>query len=299
MEPSLHDPGPLPVRVSDWILWGQGRLANLENSFTESRALMGTLLGSATAPWTRGQEHLPEAQSAIFRDWIERRAAREPFHYIVGSVSFFGRIIGVGPGVLVPRPETEHLVAAALDHLNRRPQEGPPRVLDLGAGSGAIILTLLLEWPSAVGVAVEHEPEAIRILLENRTRFGLEDRLGIIRGSWGKMLSEAPSFDLILSNPPYIRTDVLATLDPEVRDHEPVTALDGGPDGLSCYREILAFAPGLLNDGGLLAFEIGADQAKAFQPGGAALSGLTPSFLGSFSVETDVSGRDRIITWKK
>ncbi len=299
MEPSLPDPDPTPGRVSDWILWGQGRLANLDNPSTESRALMGALLGSSTAPWTRGPEQLPDAQSATFRTWVERRAAREPFQYIVGSVSFFGRIFRVGPGVLVPRPETEHLVASALDHLSRHHREGQPRILDLGAGSGAIAMTLLLEWPEAIGVAVEREPEAIRILAENRMRFGLEDRLAILRGSWGEMLSKRPDFDLILSNPPYIPTGALATLDPEVRDHEPIPALDGGPDGLSCYREILEFAPGLLKDGGLLAFEIGADQAEAFQPGGAALSGLPSGFPGPFTVERDVSGRDRIITWKK
>ncbi len=292
MDPSHSVPG----RVSEWLLWGQGRLADLENPSMESRALMGALLGSPTAPWTRWSEQLPETLSETFREWVERRAKREPFQYIVGTVPFFGRIFRVGPGVLVPRPETEHLVALALDHLRERRRKEPPRILDLGAGSGAIIMSLLLEWPDAVGVAVEREADAIRTLAENRDGFGLEGRLSILRGSWGEMLSKTPSFDLILSNPPYIPSGVIGTLDPEVRDHEPRPALDGGPDGLSCYREILAFAPAILNEGGLLAFEIGADQAWAFQPGGAALDGLPSGFDGSFTVLKDIAGRDRIVT---
>ncbi len=288
-----------PESVSEWLLWGQERLEGLDNPALESRALMGALLGSPTAPWTRGPDPLPMEHRTIFRSWIERRAKREPFHFIVGSVPFFGRSFRVGPGVLIPRPETEHLVLCALDHLAGRPTEDPARILDLGAGSGIIVLTLLLECPSTFGVAVEREPAALGILLENRRLFGLEERLSVIQGSWGEMLADRPAFDLVLSNPPYIPTGVLPMLEPEVRNHEPASALDGGSDGLACYRKILSTAPGLLKEGGLLAFEIGEGQARSFREGGEAWPSPGTPFSGPPAVMRDVSGRDRVIIWKK
>ncbi len=288
-----------PESVSEWLLWGQERLEGLDNPALESRALMGALLGSPTAPWTRGPDPLPMEHRTIFRSWIERRAKREPFHFIVGSVPFFGRSFRVGPGVLIPRPETEHLVLCALDHLAGRRTEDPARILDLGAGSGIIVLTLLLECPSTFGVAVEREPAALGILLENRRLFGLEERLSVIQGSWGEMLADRPAFDLVLSNPPYIPTGVLPMLEPEVRNHEPASALDGGSDGLACYRKILSTAPGLLKEGGLLAFEIGEGQARSFREGGEAWPSPGTPFSGPPAVMRDVSGRDRVIIWKK
>ena len=288
-----------PESVSEWLLWGQERLEGLDNPALESRALMGALLGSPTAPWTRGPDPLPMEHRTIFRSWIERRAKREPFHFIVGSVPFFGRSFRVGPGVLIPRPETEHLVLCALDHLAGRRTDDPARILDLGAGSGIIVLTLLLECPSTFGVAVEREPAALGILLENRRLFGLEERLSVIQGSWGEMLADRPAFDLVLSNPPYIPTGVLPMLEPEVRNHEPASALDGGSDGLACYRKILSTAPGLLKEGGLLAFEIGEGQARSFREGGEAWPSPGTPFSGPPAVMRDVSGRDRVIIWKK
>ncbi len=288
-----------PESVSEWLLWGQERLEGLDNPALESRALMGALLGSPTAPWTRGPDPLPMEHRTIFRSWIERRAKREPFHFIVGSVPFFGRSFRVGPGVLIPRPETEHLVLCGLDHLAGRRTEDPARILDLGAGSGIIVLTLLLECPSTFGVAVEREPAALGILLENRRLFGLEERLSVIQGSWGEMLADRPAFDLVLSNPPYIPTGVLPMLEPEVRNHEPASALDGGSDGLACYRKILSTAPGLLKEGGLLAFEIGEGQARSFREGGEAWPSPGTPFSGPPAVMRDVSGRDRVIIWKK
>lgn len=288
-----------PESVSEWLLWGQERLEGLDNPALESRALMGALLGSPTAPWTRGPDPLPMEHRTIFRSWIERRAKREPFHFIVGSVPFFGRSFRVGPGVLIPRPETEHLVLCGLDHLAGRRTEDPARILDLGAGTGIIVLTLLLECPSTFGVAVEREPAALGILLENRRLFGLEERLSVIQGSWGEMLADRPAFDLVLSNPPYIPTGILPMLEPEVRNHEPASALDGGSDGLACYRKILSTAPGLLKEGGLLAFEIGEGQARSFREGGEAWPSPGTPFSGPPAVMRDVSGRDRVIIWKK
>lgn len=288
-----------PESVSDWLLWGQDRLEGLDHPALESRALMGALLGSPTAPWTRGAEPLPLEHRTVFQRWVGRRAKREPFHLIVGSVPFFGRNFRVGPGVLIPRPETEHLVLCALDHLAGRRAEDPARILDLGAGTGIIALTLLLECPTTLGVAVEREPAALGLLLENRRSFGLEDRLSVIQGSWGEMFADRPAFDLVLSNPPYIPTGVLPRLEPEVRDHEPVAALDGGADGLACYRKILSTAPGLLREGGLLAFEIGEGQAGSFREGGAAWPSPETPFSSPPAVIRDVSGRDRVIIWKK
>lgn len=293
-----------PVTISEWIRWGHRKIRHLDPQGQESRALMTALLGTPTASWTRGEDSLPVDQAEIFREWVERRNRREPFHLIVGEVPFYGRSFYVAPGVLIPRPETEHLVALAIDHLSREPRSGEPvRILDLGSGTGIIALTLLMELPELSGVAVEKDPRALRSLLENRRRFSLEGRLAVIQGHWGTMLDDRPIFDCILSNPPYIPTPAIRELDPEIRDYEPHLALDGGPDGLGCYREILSEAPALLKGGGLLAVEIGADQADSFRRSGAEwmrpMKNDQERWTAWPTVLQDVSGHNRIVYWKK
>lgn len=299
MTPSL--PNHYPETVSEWIEWGGSTLQNrLENPREESRYLMEALLKSKTAVWTHSSSSLTSEKALIFQNWIGRRLQREPFHLIVGSVEFWKRSFIVRPGVLIPRPETEILVESCLEALGSLKKKSDPlRILDLGAGSGAIILSILLEVPGALGVAVEKDSSALAVLLENRHRFDLENRLSVILGEWGRMLVSEPVFDCIVSNPPYVRTSLLATLEPEIRDYEPTSALDGGEDGLRDYREILSFAPTLLKDGGILAFEIGSDQADSDIFKDITCSGKECGFSAGPEILQDVSGRDRVILWRK
>ena len=269
----------------------------LEDPEREARLLMSALLGSATAPWTRSRERLEKDEATRYASWIARRSAREPHHRITGEITFCGRSFFLAPGVLIPRPETEQLVGLALQHIASRGRSHTLRLLDLGAGSGIIAISLLLERPEARAIAVEKEPLALATLLENRRRHDLVDRLTVLRGDWGEMFGEQPVFDCILSNPPYIPTDTISTLEPEVRNYEPVSALDGGPDGLDPYRKILPRAFRLIREGGLIALEIGDGMDDP-----ALFSTMTGEKEGGASLPTiirDISGRDRIVFWTR
>ena len=258
---------------------------------------MSALLGSGTAPWTRSRDPLEKALSTRYGSWIMRRAAREPHHLITGEITFWGRSFFLAPGVLIPRPETEQLVDVALRHIASRKRSETLRILDLGAGSGIIAISLLLERPEAQAIAVEREPLALATLRENRLRHGLVDRLAILRGDWEEMFGDQPAFDCILSNPPYIPTATIPTLEPEVRDFEPIRALDGGPDGLDPYRKILPRAFRLIRKGGLIALEIGDGMGDpslfSFMAGDRDGVAALPTII------RDISGRDRIVFWTR
>ena len=299
---SLSDSAPThPVTVSDWIGWGSRALeSHLDRPEEESRYLMEAVLGSKTGVWTQAFSPLEPDKVHLFQNWIARRIRREPFHLIVGEVDFCGRFLTIQSGVLVPRPETELVVQCCVQELKRsdRKKNSPLRILDLGAGSGAIVISILMEIPDSRGIAVELEPKALSVLQVNRTRYNLENRLAVVRGDWGDMLSSGPLFDCVVSNPPYIPTAVIESLEPEIRCYEPISALDGGVDGLEAYRNILSFAPGLLREEGILVFEIGSDQANAelfWATTGDCENGL----LDPPKILKDVPGQDRVILWKK
>jgi release factor glutamine methyltransferase len=179
--------------------------------------------------------------------------------YILGEREFWSLPLFVGPGVLVPRPETETLVEAALEAFPDR--TAPLRILDLGTGSGCLLLALLREYPNASGVGVDRSAEALAHATLNARRHGLADRALLVRGDWGRGLAE--SFELIVANPPYVASGELAELAPEVARYEPRAALDGGADGLDAYRAILPDLPRLLAPAGVACLEIGAGQATA------------------------------------
>jgi len=206
---------------------------------------------------------------------IARRAARWPVSQIVGHRAFWGREFAVTPAVLDPRPETETLIAAVIE----RPAA---RVLDLGTGSGCLLLTLLADWPKASGLGTDVSPDALIIARRNAEALGLTDRAAFVEGPWWAPV--AGMFDLIVSNPPYIRAADWAALAPEVRDHEPRLALVGGSDGLDAYRAIAAGAGRHLTPGGRLALEVGAGQAgdvcEILAKAGLALGATRPDFDG-------------------
>ncbi|MEM6475360.1 MAG: peptide chain release factor N(5)-glutamine methyltransferase [Pseudomonadota bacterium] len=192
-----------------------------------------------------------------FAAMIERRSASEPVAYITGSQEFYGREFAVEPGVLIPRADSEVLIEAALE-LRAQPQ----RVLDLGTGSGALLLTILCEQPAANGVGLDASPIAARVAGTNAARLVGEGDCQMIRGDWREdgWREGLGRFDLILCNPPYVETD--AKLDPDVRDYEPASALFAGSDGLDDYRILIPQLRGLMAAEAIVLFEIGATQAE-------------------------------------
>ena len=221
-----------------------------------------------------------------FFDMIERRKAGEPVAYITGRRAFWNIELHVGPGVLIPRPDSEVLIASALEHFEGSGR--PKRILDLGTGPGTLLLAALDLWPKATGVGVDLSNQAMSYAAANARRLGLESRVRLKEGDWAKGIEE--SFDLILCNPPYVAED--AELGPGVREFEPNEALFAGKEGLDAYRELAPQLPRLLNPGGLAAVEIGHDQAET-------VTGLLARDGLEARVATDLGGRPRavLLTW--
>jgi release factor glutamine methyltransferase len=200
---------------------------------------------------------LTETERAPLRDLVKRRGAREPLQHVLGTAEFHGRIFTSDKRALIPRPETEQLVELALELAKAHPT---PTLLDIGTGSGVIAITLALELPSATIHATDLSPDALALAAENADRHQLTDLL--VFHQTDLLPPDDTQFDLIIANLPYIPADDIATLSPEVR-HDPLTALDGGADGLDLIRRLIDTAPDRLASGGALLLEIGAGQADA------------------------------------
>jgi release factor glutamine methyltransferase len=192
-----------------------------------------------------------------FWKMVERRKAGEPIAYITGRRAFWNIDLHVGPGVLVPRPDSEVLIASAIEHFEG--SDGPRRILDLGTGPGTLLLAALDVWPAATGLGIDVSRRALSYASANARRLGFETRLKLKLGNWAQGIKE--SFDLILCNPPYVAEG--AELGPGVREFEPDEALFAGETGLDAYRALAPQLAALLNVGGLVAVEIGHDQADA------------------------------------
>jgi release factor glutamine methyltransferase len=239
---------------------------------------------------TRGDEPLGLERAERLQRFMERRIAGAPVGRILGRSGFYGLDLLVTPDVLDPRADTETLVNAALDFARAR-RWTQPNILDLGAGSGAILCALLDALSDASGIGVDLSPSACEIARANLARCGLAKRSSIFCGNWAESL--VGKFDLIVSNPPYIALTEMAELAQEVTDHDPALALYGGSDGLGCYRQIAPEITRLLKPGGVALFEIGwrqaADVAKIFEAQG----------LGLTEVARDSAGRDRVVIFCK
>lgn len=192
-----------------------------------------------------------------FWEMVKRRSEGEPVAYITGRRAFWNIELHVGPGVLVPRPDSEVLIASAIEHFEGT--KGPSRILDLGTGPGTLLLAALDVFPEATGLGIDVSRQALSYASANARRIGVDQRAKLMQGDWAKGLVE--KFDLILCNPPYVPDD--AEVGAGVREFEPDEALFAGKEGLDAYRVLAPQLPLLLNPGGLAAVEIGHDQAKA------------------------------------
>jgi release factor glutamine methyltransferase len=229
----------------------------------EARLLLARAAGlSVEQLVARGGEVAPAAVVAGLRELTARRVRREPMAYILGEREFWGLPYKVSPAVLVPRPDSETVIEAALSLMPERTR--PWRLLDLGVGSGCLLLTLLREYPAATGIGVDVSEAALAVAQGNAEALGVAARARLVRGDWRMPRWEREiggPFDLVVSNPPYIEAAAIDGLMPEVARFEPREALDGGPDGLAAYHRIAAAASALLAPGGRLLVEAGEGQA--------------------------------------
>jgi release factor glutamine methyltransferase len=270
--------------VAETLRTGTARLAaaGVDGAARDARLLMAEALGLAPGRLVLA---LPDAIAAgpaqAFDAMVTERTRRRPVSQILGRRSFWGRDFEVTADVLDPRPETETLIAAALG--------GPPpaSILDLGTGSGAILLTLLAEWPGATGFGIDTSTATLAVAERNAARFGLAARAVFRRGDWLENLEGR--YDLIVCNPPYIAFDALHELSADVREWEPHAALTPGPTGLESYHAIAPRLAGHLASGGRALFEIGAGQAEV------ASAVFAAAGFGHIEVHRDFDGRERVI----
>lgn len=245
--------------AKDALRWA---VLRLQQERIESASLDGRILLEYVLSVSREQLlfslDLPitSEQYARLKVLVEKRSKRQPIAQLIGKREFWGMNFVVSEDTLDPRPDSETLIEYVLEHIPNRADA--LRVLDLGTGTGCLLLALLSELPAASGVGVDYCENALLIAKENAMALGLSGRTQFARGDWCQQVEG--KFDIILANPPYIPTGVIPTLDPEVSEFEPILALDGGADGFSCYRKIMKDVPALMATNGFVAFELGMGQ---------------------------------------
>ncbi|WP_420883529.1 peptide chain release factor N(5)-glutamine methyltransferase [Agrobacterium tomkonis] len=235
-------------------------MAGVADPLLDARLLIGEVIAFSLTDFVMKPDRpITREEQARIASMIERRAGGEPVYRILGHREFHGLDLLLSKETLEPRPDTEVLVDTLLPALRDAvSQKGSARILDLGTGTGAICLALLKECPDATGIGSDISTGALETAAKNASRNGLETRFEIMQSDWFEKISG--SFDIIVSNPPYIRSDIVTTLDREVRHHDPMAALDGGQDGLAPYRLIAADAGRFLVENGIVGVEIGFDQ---------------------------------------
>jgi release factor glutamine methyltransferase len=266
------------------------RGAAIPNPRGEARLLLGHALGVTPEALLRDpRAAVPPEAAARFAAAVKARLGGAPMAHLLGHQGFWTLDLAVSPATLIPRADSETLVEAALEACPEA--DGPLRVLDLGTGTGCLLLAVLAERPRAFGVGVDLRPEAAALAAANARANGLDRRAAFLAGNWGAALSGG--FELILSNPPYIESAAIAGLMPEVARHEPRLALDGGADGLDAYRAVMATLPALLVPGGATVLELGRGQRGAVEA--LALgAGLVPA-----GCRPDLGGIDRALLLRR
>lgn len=264
--------------------------AGVETPVIDARMLLLAATGLARMDLvTDPHRPLPGDSERVFADFVDRRARREPVAHIIGRKGFWTLELISDRRALVPRPETEVIVDVVL---RSAPADRPLRVLDLGTGSGAILLALLAERPAWSGVGVDLSAAALELAGENAALHGLQDRVTLVSGNWADGIGE--QFDILVSNPPYIPSGAIAALMPDVRDHDPHLALDGGADGLDPYRHLFAALPRVLRAGGLFAFEFGLGQSADIRTLAAASDEVV-----NVEIIRDLTDRDRVVVGRR
>ncbi len=296
------------LKIIQWTteyLKGKG----IENPRLDSEVLLAHLLKlDRVGLYLNYDRPLSKEELPSFREMIKRRGAREPLQYITGHQEFWSLDFKVTPDVLIPRPETEILVEEAVKVVSGQYPEGykgpgagenrPPTILDLCTGSGCIAVSLAKELKNAVVYAADASDAALKVARENAEINGVQDRVTFLKGDLYGALESRPLttdrrpllFDLIVSNPPYVKSVDIPNIQPEVRDFEPRMSVDGGPEGLDFYRRILAGAPEYLAAGGWLMMEVGEGQAEAVSE----MIKDAGAFESSLTVK-DLSGIERVV----
>jgi release factor glutamine methyltransferase len=250
-------PTPVLVTIAEAIRAGAARLDGIADSpRLEARILLSHALGLTRNDLIRDPER--RIESAVFEALLTRRLRREPLALIVGRREFWSLDFRVSPATLIPRVDSETLIEAALAIFADRPP--PRRILDLGTGTGCLLLALLVEFPLAFGVGLDRAPDAAALAQANARQLGLIDRAAFLVSDWTNPI--AGRFDLIVANPPYIRSADIGSLMPEVACHEPRSALDGGADGYDAYRAIIRNMKHSLEPNGVAVLELGQGQAR-------------------------------------
>ncbi|MDP3418070.1 peptide chain release factor N(5)-glutamine methyltransferase [Falsiroseomonas sp.] len=266
------------------------RAAAIESPRLEARLLLGHAMGATPEQLLRdSRAKVPPEAVARFGAALAARLAHVPMAHILGRQGFWTLDLAVSPATLIPRPDSESLVEAALEAL---PDAAAPlRVLDLGTGTGCLLLAVLSERPHAFGIGVDRDPAAAALAARNARENGLADRAAFLAGDWDAAL--AGRFDLVLSNPPYIESAAIPGLMPEVARHEPALALDGGADGLVAYRALAKALPHLLVPGGIAVLELGQGQRGMVE------SLALDAGLGLLGYRKDLGGVERALILAK
>lgn len=263
------------------------RKADIAEASRDASVLLSHVFsGDREIQFREPEKHLTEQQYSLYQGYIDRRCKREPVSHILETREFWSLDFVVSKDVLDPRPDSETLIDAVLKHFQNC--DDPSRILDLGTGSGCLLLTLLNELEHATGLGVDISEKALIIAKENADQLKISNRTQFIKGSWFSEVSG--QFDLIVSNPPYIESGDIEGLQPEVRNYEPLLALDGGVDGLDCYRTIISQISPFLTQGGLAVFEVGINQSNDV------LTLLEESAFSSLKVHTDLASVQRCVS---
>ena len=262
------------------------RAAGLDTPELDARLLVEAALRLDQADLlTKADQEITKSQEESLEAMTLRRLQREPVSRILGTRAFWKSDFKISSATLDPRPDSETLIEAVLKQADKT---APLRILDLGTGTGCLLLSLLQELPLATGTGIDISTDAVKIALQNAESLCLTDRSDFMVTSWSEMPILAP-YDIVISNPPYITLAEIEALEPEVRAYDPITALSGGIDGLDCYRDITALLPRLLKPEGMVFFEIGSTQAESVK-GIVGKAGLT-----MLHTITDLAGHDRCL----
>ncbi len=281
------------MRFEDALREGRHRLsqAGIEGAAYEARLLLAhaaqclpaDLIGQAT-------QCVPRSVLSVFQALLTQRETRQPIQHILGETDFYGLTLKSDRRALIPRPDSECVVELALSHISTGARN--VRIADLGTGSGCLLLAVLAQRPNARGLGLDQSAEAIALARENAALTGIAGRVDMSVQSWLSW-KDWGDYDLVISNPPYIQSDIIQTLAPEVRDFDPRIALDGGRDGLSAYRELIDLASQYMSRGSHLVLEIGYDQCEAVS------DLLMQAGFTDLECSRDLAGQDRAISVRK